>query len=379
MNPKLSIIIPVYNTEIYLKECLDSVINQTFKDIEIIIVNDCSPDNSEAIILEYASKDPRIKYIKHDKNKSLLQARISGAKIATGDYFWHVDSDDYLSSLKACQKLVATIDNTQAEVIQFEFQLDKNDTRDWFQAPISTKLLSNSDEISQLFFVDLIIGHTVCHRIIKRELFIKSIENLPQDLYLNMAEDFLQCCLIMNLANSYTSIKDKLYFYRLNPSSISNNLLTLEYVYICMNDFQAILNVSSKKLSPKHMKCVQHTLHLTRALALLEKLLIQDPFSIGSVLNVKKLLSTLKFTYEELLEYPALFYIYTTEKINNNSVLFLLQLQNLLRENENKQYDKWYHFGQLSRKQKIKKIIIVISKKLKIYPILKYVYKILRK
>ena len=57
MTPKLSIIVPVYNTEIYLKECLDSIINQTFKDIEIIIVNDCSPDNSEAIILEYQANE----------------------------------------------------------------------------------------------------------------------------------------------------------------------------------------------------------------------------------------------------------------------------------------------------------------------------------
>ena len=379
MTPKLSIIIPVYNTEIYLKECLDSIINQTFKDIEIIIVNDCSPDNSETIILEYASKDPRIKYIKHDKNKSLLQARISGAKIATGDYFWHVDSDDYLPTLKACEILVSTINSTQAEVIQFEVKLDKNDSRHWFRPPISTKLLSNSNEISQLFFIDLIIGHTVWHRIIKRELFIKSIENIPQDIYINVAEDFFLCSFVMNLATSYTSIKNQLYFYRKSPDSITYASVTLKQVSICIDNFKAILGVLAKKLSPKHMKCVQHTLHLTRALALLEKLLIQDPFSVGSVLNVKKLLSTLEFTYEELLEYPILFYIYTTEKINDNSVLFLLQLQKLLQEKESAQYDKWYHFGQLSRKQKIKKIIIVISKKLKIYPILKYMYKIVRK
>ena len=376
MNPKLSIIIPVYNTEIYLKECLDSVINQTFKDIEIIIVNDCSPDNSETIILEYASKDPRIKYIKHDKNKSVFQARISGVNIATGDYILCIDSDDYLSTLKACQILSNTIDSTQAEVIQFEFQLDKNDTRDWFQPPISTKLLSNSDEISQLFFVDLIIGHTLCHRIIKKDLFIKSIKNIPQDLYLNIAEDFLQCCLIMELATSYISIKDKLYFYRVNLSSTTKAPLTLDQVSRYMTDFQTVLNISSKNFSPKHMSCIRKTIHLTQALPILNGVLVETPLSLKSILSIKKMISMLDFTHEDFYQHIVLFYIYTTEQINDDSILYIANLfQDIAKISD----DKWYRFGQSSRKQKIKKIIIVISKKLRIYPILKYMYKIVRK
>ena len=70
-----SIIIPVYNTEKYLRRCLDSVVNQTFNDIEIIIVNDFSQGNCKEIIEEYQKKDNRIKYIEHSENKSLLQAR----------------------------------------------------------------------------------------------------------------------------------------------------------------------------------------------------------------------------------------------------------------------------------------------------------------
>ena len=66
---KLSIVIPVYNTAIYLKECLESIINQTYSEIEIICVDDCSPDNSAEIIKEYIAKDSRIKYIKHTENK----------------------------------------------------------------------------------------------------------------------------------------------------------------------------------------------------------------------------------------------------------------------------------------------------------------------
>lgn len=100
---KVSIVIPVYNVELYLKEALDSVINQTMKDLEIIIVNDGSTDNSLNIIKEYEKKDTRIKVI-NQKNKGLSEARNSGLKIARGKYIYFMDSDDYieLDTLNSC-------------------------------------------------------------------------------------------------------------------------------------------------------------------------------------------------------------------------------------------------------------------------------------
>ena len=77
-NPKVSIIIPIYNTEHYLRQCLDSVVNQTFKDIEIICVNDYSPDNSLEIIKEYQQKDDRIVLVDLKQNKGLANARNEG-------------------------------------------------------------------------------------------------------------------------------------------------------------------------------------------------------------------------------------------------------------------------------------------------------------
>ncbi|MGL4563617.1 MAG: glycosyltransferase family 2 protein [Brevinema sp.] len=95
--PKLSIVIPVYNVEKYLRECLDSIVHQTLKDIEIIIVNDCSPDHSEEIIFEFIKKDPRIVYIKHEINKGLSGARNTGIENATGEWIAFIDSDDFLA------------------------------------------------------------------------------------------------------------------------------------------------------------------------------------------------------------------------------------------------------------------------------------------
>ena len=93
--PKISVIIPVYNVEKYLRECLDSLLNQTFKDIEIICVNDGSTDGSLNILNEYASKDSRFIII-NQNNQGLSAARNNGLNVAKGDYVAFLDSDDYI-------------------------------------------------------------------------------------------------------------------------------------------------------------------------------------------------------------------------------------------------------------------------------------------
>ena len=97
-----SIIVPIYNVEEYLERCVDSLINQTFKDIEIILVDDESPDNCPTMCDEYAQKESRIKVI-HKKNGGLSDARNAGLEIAQGEYVMFVDSDDYIT-LEACEK-----------------------------------------------------------------------------------------------------------------------------------------------------------------------------------------------------------------------------------------------------------------------------------
>ena len=94
---KVSVIVPVYNVEKYLDKCLNSLANQTLKDIEIIVVNDESPDNSQEIIDEYCKKDMRFKCVNNPKNLGLFKARLAGAKEATGDFIAFLDSDDYLT------------------------------------------------------------------------------------------------------------------------------------------------------------------------------------------------------------------------------------------------------------------------------------------
>ncbi|MCF0156053.1 MAG: glycosyltransferase, partial [Veillonella sp.] len=93
---KISVIVPIYNVEPYIHQCVDSIINQTYKDLEIILVDDGSPDNCGKICDEYAAKDDRVKVI-HRPNGGLSAARNSGLDVATGEYIAFVDSDDYIA------------------------------------------------------------------------------------------------------------------------------------------------------------------------------------------------------------------------------------------------------------------------------------------
>lgn len=94
-GPKISVIVPVYKVEPYLHKCLDSIVNQTYRNLEIILVDDGSPDNCGAVCDEYAAGDRRIKVI-HQKNGGLSAARNAGLKIVSGDYLGFVDSDDWV-------------------------------------------------------------------------------------------------------------------------------------------------------------------------------------------------------------------------------------------------------------------------------------------
>lgn len=113
--PKISVIIPVYNTEKYLSRCLDSVVNQTFKDLEIICVNDGSTDNSNEILDRYASKDNRITVI-NQKNGGLSAARNTGLRHASGQYIGFVDSDDWID-IDYYECLIGLAERNNADIV----------------------------------------------------------------------------------------------------------------------------------------------------------------------------------------------------------------------------------------------------------------------
>lgn len=127
--PKISVIIPVYNTEKYLTRCLDSVLNQTLTDIEVICVNDCSTDNSLEILNDHALKDNRIKIINFAKNKGAAVARNTAMEHVQGEYIGFVDSDDFID-LNFYENLYNRVKETDADTAKGTLLIYNNATKE---------------------------------------------------------------------------------------------------------------------------------------------------------------------------------------------------------------------------------------------------------
>ena len=132
MDVKISIIIPVYNVEDYLKECLDSVISQTLKDIEIICIDDGSTDSSIGILKTYRKKDFRIKIIKQ-KNKGAAKSRNYAIQIAKGEFVCFLDSDDKYPSADILEKLYINAKENNVYICGGEFSSFTNENSDLTQ------------------------------------------------------------------------------------------------------------------------------------------------------------------------------------------------------------------------------------------------------
>lgn len=119
-NPKVTVIVPVYNVENYLYDCITSILGQTYQNLEIILINDGSTDNSPEIINSFAKTDKRIKII-HQKNSGLSNARNTGLNNATGKYITFVDSDDYIDQ-RMIEHMTNAINDTQASIVCCSFK-----------------------------------------------------------------------------------------------------------------------------------------------------------------------------------------------------------------------------------------------------------------
>lgn len=156
---KFSVIVPVYNVEKYLHKCVDSILDQNFKDFELILVDDGSTDNSPQICDEYEKKDDRVKVI-HKENGGASSARNVGITEAKGDYLLFIDSDDYWHTNLTLDKILKLIDKYQADIVQFGaselFQMDnvlhlgKQRNLDKFNGLNTKEIISDLVSIEQL-------------------------------------------------------------------------------------------------------------------------------------------------------------------------------------------------------------------------------------
>jgi glycosyltransferase involved in cell wall biosynthesis len=213
----ISIIIPIYNVEKYLAECLESVINQSKENIEILCIDDCSTDRSFEITQMYAEKDSRIKLIRNDENRGCLYARKMGVLMAEGKYIMFLDGDDFYST-DACATAYDRIVTESVDILQFGINIiNKGNAPQYEVDSLSKFVIPYLDRIDRTCvlkycFIDEKYSYNVCNKIYKAEL-CKQAFKVIDDRHYCMAEDMLAYFVIAYYADSYCGIEDRLYNY----------------------------------------------------------------------------------------------------------------------------------------------------------------------
>ena len=226
---KVSIIIPVYNVEKYLRQCLDSIINQTFKNFECICINDNSTDKSYSILEEYANKDNRFVIVNLSENKGQGNARNQGLKIAKGTYITFVDSDDWVTK-DYLEKLYNATEKYNSDFVSAKFYLFDNTTNkteiNYREPKISfdTIVVTKNDRKKILKNINYLQTSTVCANMFKREFL------LSKDMSFKMIkfEDTLFMWEAIIKATNFIFIKDMVYFYRTNRKNSTMTSFTVD-------------------------------------------------------------------------------------------------------------------------------------------------------
>ncbi len=210
-NIKVSVIIPVYNSEKYLKQCLDSVVCQTLKDIEIIVINDGSTDTSLQIIQEYANKHKNIKTV-NKQNEGCYKARNVGLELAVGEYVAFLDSDDYVEN-SIYEILYLKAKETDADIVSCGYRISYNNKSKPVSLSYSIKHLEKTNN-KLIGAENILLDAVLWSRIFKRQLLVEKEIKFHPDIY--MADDAFFHLITMLNAEKTVYIPDTLYTYRIS-------------------------------------------------------------------------------------------------------------------------------------------------------------------
>lgn len=217
MSALISIIVPVYKVEAYLDECIQSIVNQSYNNLEIILVDDGSPDNCPQICDNWAEKDSRIKVI-HQKNAGLAAARETGLLNSSGEYLYFVDSDDYISN-NLCEQIMNIFQQNNVEIVVFDWlafpKTNKKKTPP--TEKINERILTSHEAISELVLGN--INNYFWNKMYKRKVFneIPFLKNRAWEDMGVMYKIFLN-------AQKVYCFPEKMYFYRMRNDSIIHHI-----------------------------------------------------------------------------------------------------------------------------------------------------------
>lgn len=213
-NPKISVIIPIYNVASYLDECLNSVADQTFRDIEIIAVNDGSTDNSLDIIEAHRKKDNRIIII-NKQNEGVMLARKSGVEIAAGEYIYYLDGDDYMES-DALDAMYCKAKETNADIVVGDYSKNYRDK-------IQGVKLDTFTTVGQVDFIKLQLKWLtffLWNKLVKRKLY--------KDIYfpgeIGYGDDIVILSQLLTKAKIISKVNHNIVFYRIRNNGLTNKI-----------------------------------------------------------------------------------------------------------------------------------------------------------
>lgn len=231
--PKVSVIIPVYNVEQYLRECLDSVIGQTMTEIEIICIEDRSTDSSWEILREYAQKEPRMVLLRNEKNRGLSYTRNRGIEIARGEYIQFVDSDDYIVA-DAVERLYRIAKGNDLDLLRFLFFRFLESNQSMTKLPVSEGCWDFFDRVysgQQLLYLESVKGAEVftgCANFVRTKLLMNHNIRFPVDVYYEDTTFSMEVC---RFAGRSMYADEWVYVYRIRENSIMTAPVTDKHTY----------------------------------------------------------------------------------------------------------------------------------------------------
>lgn len=233
MNPLFSVIVPIFNKEKYINECIDSILNQSFNNFELILVDDGSSDNCPSICDSYKKKDSRVVAI-HKENGGLVSARKAGTKIAKGEYIVCVDADDYIEN-NYLSGIAKEIENKHAEIIcTGHTRLDES-KKQKISINYRSGYYTKEDIINEIYpslVQDKKMNHfpvNIWSKAYKKVLYSKIQLNVDESV--KIGEDGVVSIPYIYMANSMSIIEEYGYVYRINNLSMTNSIAVLDPLY----------------------------------------------------------------------------------------------------------------------------------------------------
>ena len=291
MGEKISVIVPVYNVEQYLERCVDSIISQTYTNLEIILVNDGSTDNSGKLCDELAKKDERIRVI-HKENGGLSDARNRGIDEAESDLVGFIDSDDYIDS-DMYEVLLKNLNNTNADLSMCALYDVYNNTPEAQVTNKETWKLSSEQAIKMVMEAK-ILSVTAVNKLYRKSLFTDLKFEVGK-----IAEDAFIMIKLLDKCEKIVATNEKKYYYVHRENSITTQKFSTKFLNV-IEAYEQNSNIISEKY-PK-LKDVAQTRMNWAYFYVLDRLLLDDNYNDKELEN--KLISYLKNYRKDILNDP---------------------------------------------------------------------------